>query len=66
MREDPGLNVRIRQPIPYLSGLPGHVEATADLRNLLAQGYTSLDAGPRRIYLLQVPRSVRGGFSFVF
>lgn len=66
MREDPGLNVRIRQPIPYLSGLPGHLEATADMRNMLAQGYTPLDAGPRRIYLLQVPRSVRGGFSFVF
>jgi Carboxypeptidase regulatory-like domain len=66
MREDPGFNVHIRQPIPYFSGLPGHLEATADLRNMLAQGYTPLDAGPRRIYLLQVPRSVRGGFSFVF
>jgi hypothetical protein len=33
-----GLNVRLRQPLPW-SGLGGRFEATAELRNLLAQGY---------------------------
>ncbi len=35
----PGFNIHIRQPIP---GFGGRIEATADLRNLLAQGYLGL------------------------
>src|SRR6185437_8143567 len=38
-RVEPGLNIAIRQPIPFFLGIAGHVEATAELRNLLAQGY---------------------------
>jgi hypothetical protein len=66
MREDPGLNVRISQPIPYFGGLPGHMEATAELRNLLGQGYTPLTLDARQMFLVQTPRSLRGGVSFVF
>lgn len=66
MREGVGLNIQVRQPIPYFGGLPGHLEATADLRNLLAQGYVPLTAGDRRMYLMHTPRSVRGGLSFIF
>ncbi len=66
MREDPGLNVQIRQPIPYFGGLPGHVEATAELSNALAQGYLPLTMDGRQMYLVQAPRSLRGGLSFVF
>ncbi len=66
MREDPGLNVQIHQPIPYFGGLPGHVEATAELSNALAQGYLPLIMDGRRMYLVQTPRSLRGGLSFVF
>ncbi len=66
MREDPGLNVQIRQPIPYFGGLPGHVEATAQLSNALAQGYIPLMMDGRQMYLVQAPRSLRGGLSFVF
>ena len=66
IREGLGLNLLIRQPIPYFSGLPGRLEATAELRNLLAQGYIPLISGGRRLYLMQSPRSVRGGLSFVF
>jgi hypothetical protein len=66
MREGLGLNVRLSQPVPYFGGLPGHLEATAELRNLLAQGYTPLTFAGRRTYLLQIPRSVRGGLSFSF
>jgi len=65
---DPGLNVSIRQPIPGTSGIfPGHIEATADLRNLMAQGYVPLDTmGGRRMLLIHSPRAVRGGLSFIF
>jgi hypothetical protein len=63
-RPMPGLNVYLHQPIP---GLGGHVEATADLRNLLAQGYLPLStADGQTILLVETPRSFRGGFSFVF
>jgi len=60
----PGFNVYIRQPIP---GFRRHVEATADIRNMLAQGYLPMSAiGGQRILLVQNPRSVRGGLSFTF
>jgi hypothetical protein len=64
MQPLPGMNVFIRQPIP---GFGGRVEATADLRNILAQGYLPLTtADGQRILLVQNPRSVRGGLSFTF
>lgn len=60
----PGLNVYIRQPIP---GFGGRIEATADLRNLLAQGYLGLNAAQnQRILLVENPRTIRGGLSFTF
>jgi hypothetical protein len=62
-----GLNVRLRQPLPSFGGLPGRLEASAELRNLLAQGYlpiTTRDAG--RVVLTNSPRSVRGGLAFIF
>jgi len=64
MQPPPGLNIYLRQPLP---GFGGRVEATADLRNILAQGYVPLTAiDGQRILLLQSPRSVRGGLSFTF
>jgi hypothetical protein len=64
MQPLPGFNVYVRQPIP---GFGGHVEATADIRNMLAQGYLPMNAvGGQRILLVQNPRSVRGGLSFTF
>jgi hypothetical protein len=61
-----GLNLQVRQPIPYFGGLPGHVEATAEMRNLLAQGYVPLTCNGQRLYMMQSPRSVRGGLNFTF
>ncbi len=59
-----GMNILIRQPIP---GFGRHVEANADIRNMLAQGYLPMSAiGGQRILLVQNPRSVRGGLSFTF
>jgi len=63
----PGLNLYIRQPLPRLAMLPWRMEATADLRNMLAQGYLPLaTAGGQRLMLVETPRSFRGGLSFIF
>ena len=66
MRPEAGLNLCVRQPIPTFFSLPWRMEASADLRNLLAQGYLPLSAGGQRLLLVQTPRSVRGGLSFIF
>ncbi len=62
-----GWNVRIRQPLPFFPGLAGRLEATAELRNMLAQGYLPLtDAAGRRALLTNAPRAIRGGLAFIF
>lgn len=66
LQDSVGLNLRVRQPIPYFGGLPGRVAATAEVRNMLAQGYVPITAGGRRLYLMHSPRCVRGGLSFTF
>jgi len=63
-RAMPGLNIMFRQPIP---GFPRRLEATADLRNLLAQGYLPLGViDGQRVLLVQTPRSFCGGLAFTF
>jgi hypothetical protein len=62
----PGLNFSVRQPLPSFFGLPGRLELTADLRNLLAQGYVPFDSAGHRLLIVQSPRTVRGGLSFTF
>ena len=60
----PGLNIYIRQPIP---GFAGRLEATADLRNMLAQGYIPIAAANgMQLLLMDNPRSFRGGLAFTF
>lgn len=67
LRPDAGWNIYLRQPVPAFSSLRGRLEATADLRNLFAQGYVSFTTvGGRRVLLLNTPRSLRGGLSFIF
>jgi len=66
-RSDIGWNMHLRQPVPGVSGMRGRLEITADLRNLLAQGYLPMSTlQGRRALLLHSPRSVRGGFNFTF
>jgi len=65
-RPEPGLNIVVHQPIPMFSGLPGKLEASAELRNLLAQGYLPMSVGSQSILLVNTPRSFRGGLAFVF
>ena len=63
----PGLNIQFRQPLPTLFGLPGKFEITADLHNLLAQGYLPFDTGDgRKLLIVQSPRAIRGGLNFIF
>ena len=61
-----GLNVQLRQPLPAFPGMPGRLEATAELRNGLAQGYLPVSQGVQQVLLIQTPRSLRGGLSFIF
>lgn len=64
---DLGLNIQIRQPIPSFGMFSGRVEAVAELRNLLQQGYLPLQGtNGRRVVLLPSPRTVRGGLAFIF
>jgi hypothetical protein len=66
-RAEPGLNIAIRQPIPFLPGMGGHVEATADMRNMLAQGYLPLTISDgRQMLIVNNPRVFRGGLAFIF
>ena len=59
--------VRAPADSPDLGMLPWRMEATADLRNLLAQGYLPLGmAGGQQVMLVEKPRSFRGGLSFIF
>jgi hypothetical protein len=64
---EPYLGLQIRQALPNLAFLPARIEALADFRNLLAQGYTPLTKpGDEPLVLTSVYRSFRGGFSVQF
>jgi hypothetical protein len=63
---EPFLGIQIRQPLPTLAFLPAHIEALADFRNLLAEGYAPVTQGGERLILTPSYRSFRGGFSVQF
>jgi hypothetical protein len=65
MAIDPNLSLSIRQPLPSFRRT-GHWEALADFRNMLAQGYVSLEGVDGRMLVMPVERSFRGGVSFQF
>ncbi len=67
LQPEVGLNIRLRQSIPSFGIWSGRMEATAELRNLLRQGYVPVaTADGRTLYLIQNPRAVRGGLAFIF
>ena len=63
--QDLGVNLYIRQPLP-IGGMPWRLEASAELRNLLAQGYLPLGDSTTHSVLTNSPRSLRGGLNFIF
>jgi hypothetical protein len=66
-QSDPYLSCFIRQPIPSIGFLTGHMEALIEVRNLLAQGYVPvMGQDGQTVYLVQAARSVRGGLAFNF
>jgi hypothetical protein len=66
-RPEPGLNFIVRQPMPNIPRVPWRMEASAELRNLLAQGYLPLTTtGGDQFLLINTPRTLRGGIAFVF
>jgi hypothetical protein len=62
---DPYLSVGIRQPLPG-SLWNCRWEFTADVRNLLAQGYIPVTTQDGSVVLVSASRSFRGGLSFQF
>lgn len=63
----PFLGIQIRQPLPSVAFLPARIEALADFRNLLAQGYVPMSPGSEdALVLTPAYRSFRGGFSVQF
>jgi hypothetical protein len=67
LRPGPGLNFTVRQPIPSIPGVPWRIEASAEMRNLLAQGYLPVNmTDGRSLLLVNTPRTLRGGLAFVF
>jgi hypothetical protein len=61
---DPYLNVSVRQPLPNF--LCCRIVALIDVRNLLAQGYVSLNTSDGRAILIPAARTIRGGFAVQF
>ena len=60
-------NVFIRQPLPGSVFLANHIEALLEVDNLLAQGYVPVvGKDGRTVYLVQAPRTLRGGLGFSF
>lgn len=60
----PGLNLCVHQPLP---GFARRVEATADIRNMLAQGYLPVGmVSGMPVMLVEYPRTLRGGLAFRF
>lgn len=67
LQVEPYLCLQVRQPLPSFAFLPAHVEALADFRNLLGQGYVQLAGlGEEPFILTPAYRSFRGGFSVQF
>jgi len=63
----PGLNIAVRQALPNFFGLPGHLELTGDLRNLLSQGYLPMGtANGQQLLIVEAPKVIRGGLSITF
>ena len=61
------MNIFVRQPIRTFSMAPFRMEASADFRNLLAEGYLPFAMSDgRQVLLMHTPRSFRGGLSFIF
>jgi hypothetical protein len=61
---EPYWNVSVRQPLP--SFFCCRIVALIDVRNLLAQGYVSLETGDGRAILIPAALAIRGGFAVQF
>ncbi len=66
VNQEQGLNLAVHQPLPRFCGMRGRVEATAELRNALAQGYLPMNVGGMPTVVTDSPRALRGGLSFLF
>lgn len=64
---DAGLNFGIHQPLPRFLGSSRRLELSAEMRNMLAQGYVPiLTPQGQQMWLIPTPKQLRGGLSFIF
>lgn len=61
---EPYLNISLRQPLPRFFCC--RIVALIDVRNLLAQGYVSLETPDGRAILIPAGRAIRGGLAVRF
>ncbi len=66
LQEQTGWNMSVRQPLPSFGSTKGRMEAGAEVRNLLSDGYLSILSGGKQSVLTSAPHSVRGSLSFIF
>jgi Carboxypeptidase regulatory-like domain/TonB dependent receptor len=67
LQQEMGWNMSVRQPLPSFGTLSkGRMEAGAEIRNLLSDGYVTLLSGGKQNVLTSSPRSLRGSLSFIF
>ncbi len=59
-----GWNIHARQRLPAVGNM--HMELTAEMLNMLAQGYLTIRSGGQQAVLTNSPRAVRGGLNFIF
>jgi hypothetical protein len=64
--QDIGWNLYLRQPVPLFTSMPWRMEVSAEVRNLLAQGYMPLGSGNATGVITNSPRALRGGLNFIF
>ena len=64
MAVDPNLSLSIKQPLPSFL-MVGHWVALADFRNMLSQGYVSLEGPNGSLLVMPVERSFRGGVEII-
>jgi hypothetical protein len=66
LQQQTGWNMSVRQPLPSFGSNRGRMEAGAEIRNMLSDGYLTILSGSKQSVLTSSPRSVRGSLSFIF
>jgi hypothetical protein len=66
LQQQTGWNMSVHQPLPSFGNTWGRMEAGAEFRNMLSDGYLTILSGSKQSILTSSPRSIRGSLSFIF